>query len=302
MLATVVVLAGGATVALTAAETPGQPAGMRAGIALKAAESTLRLIKPARRWTRLASVPVRERRLIGSYCDGKRRPESRRTREAPVARDDMGHQGDTANDPGLRPLSAAPGRDSAGGIELRHLVCAARPDRAEHEHGNRTPLQTRTLEGGIHGPSGQRRATSPSPDGVHRAGDARSIRDPLGRRRRLGGSPAQLLAPRRRHSRDHDHKHVPDFPPRRPKPDGRLQSVARARTRRTRQRDTDLRRQRRSVQLPSRRSREKPREPSRSSSVNSQARLQLRRSKANPTHAATASYPSSPCQDILRSN
>ncbi len=66
VLATVVVLAGGATVALTAAETPGQAAGMRAGIALKAAESTLRLIKPARRWTRLTSVPVRERRLIGS--------------------------------------------------------------------------------------------------------------------------------------------------------------------------------------------------------------------------------------------
>ncbi len=66
VLATVVVLAGGATVALAAAETPGQPAGMRAGIALKAAESTLRLIKPARSWTRLASVPARERRLIGS--------------------------------------------------------------------------------------------------------------------------------------------------------------------------------------------------------------------------------------------
>jgi hypothetical protein len=66
VLATVVVLPGGATVARTAAETPGQPAGVRAGIALKAAESTLRLIKPARSWTRLASVPARERRLIGA--------------------------------------------------------------------------------------------------------------------------------------------------------------------------------------------------------------------------------------------
>ena len=65
VLATVVVLPGGATVAPTAAETPGQPAGMRAGIALKAAESTLLMIKPARSWTRLASVPARERRLIG---------------------------------------------------------------------------------------------------------------------------------------------------------------------------------------------------------------------------------------------
>ncbi len=40
VLATVVVLPGGATVARTAAETPGQPAGVRAGIALKAAESS----------------------------------------------------------------------------------------------------------------------------------------------------------------------------------------------------------------------------------------------------------------------
>jgi len=66
VLATVVVIAGGGTVALTAAETPTPPASVRAGIALKAAESMLQLIKPARSWTRLASVPPRERRLIGS--------------------------------------------------------------------------------------------------------------------------------------------------------------------------------------------------------------------------------------------
>jgi len=66
VLATVMAIAAGGTVALTAAETPAPPAGTRAEIALKAAESTLRLIKPARSWTHLASVPVRERRLIGS--------------------------------------------------------------------------------------------------------------------------------------------------------------------------------------------------------------------------------------------
>jgi hypothetical protein len=66
VLATMVVVAGGGTVALTAAEPPGQPGGMRAAIALGAAESTLRLIKPAHSWTHLASVPAHERRLLSS--------------------------------------------------------------------------------------------------------------------------------------------------------------------------------------------------------------------------------------------
>jgi hypothetical protein len=66
VLATAVALTGSATVAATATEMPAQPAGTRAGIALKAAESTLRLFKPARSWTRLTSVPAHERRLIGA--------------------------------------------------------------------------------------------------------------------------------------------------------------------------------------------------------------------------------------------
>ncbi|MGH2833016.1 MAG: hypothetical protein ACRDK2_09585 [Solirubrobacteraceae bacterium] len=65
MLATVAVT-GGAMVALTAAETRAQSPAGRAQIALEAAESTLRLIKPARNWSHLARVPERERRLIGS--------------------------------------------------------------------------------------------------------------------------------------------------------------------------------------------------------------------------------------------
>jgi hypothetical protein len=68
VLATVVVaaVAGGATAVLAAAETPAQSPAARAEKALKAAESTLALIKPARSWIRLPSVPARERRLIGS--------------------------------------------------------------------------------------------------------------------------------------------------------------------------------------------------------------------------------------------
>ncbi len=68
VLATVVVVAvaGGATVAFAAAETPAQSPAGRSQIALEAAVSTLRLVKPARSWTRLPGVPGRERRLIGS--------------------------------------------------------------------------------------------------------------------------------------------------------------------------------------------------------------------------------------------
>lgn len=61
----VVAVAGG-TMALAAAEPPTQSSTGRPQIALQAAESTLRLIKPARSWTRLAGVPGGERRLIGS--------------------------------------------------------------------------------------------------------------------------------------------------------------------------------------------------------------------------------------------
>lgn len=69
VLATVVVAAaaGGAMVALSdAEETPPQSPAVRVRIAVQAAESALRLIKPARGWIRLPSVPLRERRLIGS--------------------------------------------------------------------------------------------------------------------------------------------------------------------------------------------------------------------------------------------
>jgi hypothetical protein len=65
-VAVVAVVAGGATAALAIAETPAQSPAERAEIALTAAESTLRLIQAGRTWNRLPSVPVRERRLIGS--------------------------------------------------------------------------------------------------------------------------------------------------------------------------------------------------------------------------------------------
>jgi hypothetical protein len=69
VLATIVVAAaaGGAMVALSdAEEAPSQSPAMRVRIAVQAAESALGLIKPARGWIRLPSVPLRERRLIGS--------------------------------------------------------------------------------------------------------------------------------------------------------------------------------------------------------------------------------------------
>lgn len=69
VLATIVVAAaaGGAMVALGDAEAaPAQSTSMRARIAAQAAESALGLIKPAQGWTRLPTVPLRERRLIGS--------------------------------------------------------------------------------------------------------------------------------------------------------------------------------------------------------------------------------------------
>jgi hypothetical protein len=49
-----------------AAEPPSQSPAVRVQIAVQTAESTLRLVKPARSWLRLPGVPLRERRLIGS--------------------------------------------------------------------------------------------------------------------------------------------------------------------------------------------------------------------------------------------
>ncbi len=64
--AAVVAVVGAAMVASAAAETQAQSPAGRSQIALEAAVSTLRLVKPARSWTRLPGVPGRERRLIGS--------------------------------------------------------------------------------------------------------------------------------------------------------------------------------------------------------------------------------------------
>jgi len=73
MLATVLV-GGGAAGAMTtrgeAEDIQPTPTSMRAQVALQAAESALGLVKPARGWTRLASVPARERRLLGSVDSG----------------------------------------------------------------------------------------------------------------------------------------------------------------------------------------------------------------------------------------
>ena len=68
VLATVVVVAGvgWTTVVVCAAEVPAQSPSGRSQIALEAAMSTLRLVEPARSWTRLPGVPAHERRLIGS--------------------------------------------------------------------------------------------------------------------------------------------------------------------------------------------------------------------------------------------
>jgi hypothetical protein len=69
VLATIVVvaIAAGTMVALgDAEEAPAQSTSMRVRIAAQAAESALGLVKPAQGWTRLATVPLRERRLIGS--------------------------------------------------------------------------------------------------------------------------------------------------------------------------------------------------------------------------------------------
>jgi len=69
VLATIVVAAtaGGTMVALgDAEEASSQSTAMRVRIAAQAAESALGLVKPAQGWTRLPTVPLRERRLIGS--------------------------------------------------------------------------------------------------------------------------------------------------------------------------------------------------------------------------------------------
>jgi hypothetical protein len=69
VLATIVVAAtaGGTMVALgDAEEAPSQSTAMRVRIAAQAAASALGLVKPAQGWTRLPTVPLRERRLIGS--------------------------------------------------------------------------------------------------------------------------------------------------------------------------------------------------------------------------------------------
>ena len=68
VVATVVVVAaaGGATAVPTAAEAPAPSPSGRAQVALEAAVTTLRLVRPARSWARLPGVPRRERGLIGS--------------------------------------------------------------------------------------------------------------------------------------------------------------------------------------------------------------------------------------------
>jgi hypothetical protein len=69
VLATILVATatGGAMVALGDAEdAPAQSPAMRVRIAAQAAESALGLVKPAQGWIRLPTVPLRDRRLIGS--------------------------------------------------------------------------------------------------------------------------------------------------------------------------------------------------------------------------------------------
>jgi hypothetical protein len=62
----VVAAAAGATAPTTAAETPAPSSAGREQVALEAAATALRLVKPARSWTRLPGVPRRERGLVGS--------------------------------------------------------------------------------------------------------------------------------------------------------------------------------------------------------------------------------------------
>ena len=165
VLATVVVAAaaGGAMVALSdAEETPSQSPAVRARIAAQAAESALGLIKPARGWIRLPSVP-RPRAPAGSARAQLENDNlSREERAKLKARATLWVTRSTPRAILAYVRSRLP-RDATahGEFDRWHLARGPPgPIGPNTSDRNPAPRESRILESGIHASASQRRATS----------------------------------------------------------------------------------------------------------------------------------------------